>query len=44
MVIDQYILEAKGAVIVEYNINDLIFIEEEIIKYYYQIIEGKVII
>ena len=42
MVINQYILEAKGAVIVEYNINDLIFIEDEILKYYYQIIEGKV--
>jgi len=42
MVIDQYILESKGAIVVEYFANDLIFIEDEIIRYYYQIIEGKV--
>ncbi|MFC4163416.1 Crp/Fnr family transcriptional regulator [Epilithonimonas zeae] len=42
MVIDQCILESRGAVIVEYGINDLIFLEGDILKYYYQIIEGKV--
>lgn len=42
MVIDQFILESKGAVIVEYDINDFIFIENDIIRYYHQIVEGKI--
>lgn len=42
MVIDQLILESKGAVTVSYHVNDIIFAENEVIKYYYQILEGKV--
>lgn len=42
MVIDEFLLEAKGASVVEYDISDFIFLEDDIVRYYYQIVTGKV--
>ncbi|TDX83054.1 Crp/Fnr family transcriptional regulator [Epilithonimonas xixisoli] len=42
MVIDERILLSKGAISEEYNIADLIFTEGDVLKYYYQILEGTV--
>lgn len=42
MVIDKFILESQGAIIVNYNMSDMIFEEEDLVKYYYQIVEGKI--
>lgn len=42
MVIDQFILESKGAVVESYDVADFIFTEDDIIRYYYQIVEGRV--
>ena len=42
MVIDERILLSKGAISEDYNIADLIFTEGDVLKYYYQILEGTV--
>lgn len=42
MVIDKFILESQGAIIVNYNMSDIIFEEDDLVKYYYQIVEGKI--
>lgn len=42
MVIDKFILESQGAIIVNYNMSDFIFQEDDVVKYYYQIVEGKI--
>lgn len=42
MVIDKFILESLGAIIVNYNMSDFIFKEDDVVKYYYQILEGKI--
>lgn len=42
MIINQLVLESFGAVLVEYPIADFIFKEEDYVKHYYQIVEGKI--
>lgn len=42
MVIDKFILESLGAIIVNYNMSDLIFKEDDVVRHYYQILEGKI--
>lgn len=42
MNIDNHILESLDASILTYNISDAIFLEDDVIKFYYQVIEGKV--
>lgn len=42
MVIDKFILESLGAIIVNYNMSDFIFREKDVVKHYYQIVEDKI--
>lgn len=42
MVIDKFILESLGAIIVNYNMSDFIFKEDDVVRHYYQIVEGKI--
>lgn len=42
MMIDKSILEDLGACTVRYKMSDFIFKEDDVLKYYYQITEGKI--